>query len=200
MVIDKLQGRRSLFADVTPCVLYGISDRLSLFLYDSIATKFRICDCISRGPEDAFIQCEYAFVYQERQFDFRKLTVVGALVLPTGSSKKFPATGFGSPSVFLGLTASHRGVEWYLFGSPGVLLTTLHKGTESLETGFFIRLGLQGILPTFQKSLFLWGWLSSSAYTNNIILCKDANNSIQDHTYYLLAHLYGFRRSVISCK
>ena len=83
-------------------------------------------------------------------------TVVGALVLPFGSFRKLPPTGFGSPSIFLGLTASHNAIEWYLFGSPGVLITTPHHGTK-FGNLFFYQTGFGRNITYVPKELiFMW--------------------------------------------
>ena len=169
--VDYLRGRHVLFADVTPLGLYGITNNLSVFAYLPIATKFRICNQQSKGLEDAFLQLEYAFFNQDRPRYLRQATVVGALVVPSGSSKKCPPTGFGSPSVFLGVTASHNGVDWYLFGSPGVLVTTKHHGTK-FGNWFFYYAGIGKNIMYVPKELIFMYMVEFLASTDNEIDSK----------------------------
>ena len=129
LTVDRIKGKHKRYSEVIPAVLYGISDSFSLFVYQPIAHFSRCCNR-SSGLEDAFIQLEYAFYNYVQPNYFIQATVVGSLVLPIGSSKKQPPTGFGSPSFFLGGTCSYNATDWYIFGSAGTLLTTAHHGTK----------------------------------------------------------------------
>ncbi len=155
VVIDYIKGRRKHFNDFIPTILYGITNNLSLFAYQPFA-NFKI-DCQrSSGPEDMFVQFEYAFHTKIEPRYFTQATVVGALILPVGSYKKQPETGFGSPSVFLGLTASYNGVDWYAFACPGALLPTSHHGTK-FGNIFFYECGFgHNITYIPQKMIFMW--------------------------------------------
>lgn len=156
LTIDDIQGKRKCFVDFTPTFLYGISNNLSVFAYLPIASRFRTDGRCSAGFEDMVVQFEYAYHNKNTPRYLNQATVVGALVLPFGSFRKLPPTGFGSPSIFLGLTASHNAIEWYLFGSPGVLITTPHHGTK-FGNLFFYQTGFGRNITYVPKELiFMW--------------------------------------------
>jgi hypothetical protein len=101
-----------------------------LFFIAPVTPKYQIEKCRSSGMEDVFVQGEYALAYRERERSTGMLTLVSALYFPTGSAKKNPHTGAGSPSFFIGGTASYTSVEWYGVVSPCILLTTPSMGTK----------------------------------------------------------------------
>lgn len=131
LYIDWHKGKNQTFIDILPGVLYGVNDRFSLFFITPITPKYQVNSYRSSGFEDFFIQGEYAALYKEKEQSTSMITIIGSLYLPTGSTKKNPATGFGSPSFFIGATASYLSVEWYAVVAPCALFTTSNSGTKS---------------------------------------------------------------------
>jgi hypothetical protein len=128
--IDYLKGTRGSFTEVVPQLYYGITDNLSLGIGVPIAAKFKLNGRSSSGFEDLIVQLEYAFYNNDHPTHGTQLTFVTDVTFPTGSTKKTPVTGLGSPSFFLGLTASYMSTKWYLFASPGYIITTPHNNTH----------------------------------------------------------------------
>lgn len=129
-IVDQLNGCHTEFTEIVPRFLYGLRDDLSLYLVFPVAIKFAACNARSSGLQDMRIQLEYAFFDKKYDTGLSRATVVGAMFFPTGSTSKIPATGFGSPSFFGGFTLAHFGIDWYLYTSHGVLLTTKRDGTR----------------------------------------------------------------------
>lgn len=128
--VDWHKGKNQTFIDVLPGILYGVNDRFSLFFIVPFTPKYQMNTQRSSGMEDIFVQGEYAAFYRDTERSTDMVTLVGALYFPTGSSKKNPPIGSGSPSFFVGATASHMSVDWYVIVSPCALITTPHLGTK----------------------------------------------------------------------
>ena len=130
LFVDCLGGTRQHIADVVPALLYGLADDVSVFFNAPIAASYKQNKDHSSGWEDLFVQLEYAFYTKSTSHFTDQATVVTTLTFPTGSTKKQPPTGFGSPSVFLGTTFNRTFTEWFGFTSYGVVLTTSDKKTK----------------------------------------------------------------------
>jgi hypothetical protein len=126
--IDVIGGSKKRYADVLPTVLYGVSDTFSVLATVPVALTYKEGGRHSSGVEDCFIQAEYAFYNKDKKTYAHQMTAVGNIILPTGSYKKYPPTGFGSPSFSLGITASHMSIDWFVFAVLGAVLTTRHQG------------------------------------------------------------------------
>lgn len=127
---DGFAGVNKHFIDVIPSILYGITSSLSIFINAPYAASYEVGPQKSSGFEDAFAQLEYAFYNNSTKSYADEATVVANMTVPTGSIQKNPATGIGSPSYFVGTTFNRTYVDWFLFGSPGVILTTAKNGTK----------------------------------------------------------------------
>lgn len=121
---QSLIGKSQSFTQVIPNLLYGMRDDFSLLLEMPIAAKFKFGNCSSSGLQDVSLQLEYAFHYKEYLTATNQVTAVGAITFPTGKLGVVPPVGNGSLGFFLGVTASHIGVDWYLFTSEGIALST----------------------------------------------------------------------------
>ena len=154
--IDYLKGKNQTFAEVIPSFLYGINDNLALFIAAPIATKFNVNKHCSSGLEDMYVLLEYAFHNKETLRYNNQATVLASVSLPTGSTKKNPSTGLGSPSFFLGTTQSHLGIDWYIFASQGILLTTSHHNTK-VGNEFFMNLVSAKIYAILLSAIFFRG-------------------------------------------
>lgn len=158
---DDLKGHKKNFSEMIPSILYGITDKSSIFVVFPAALSFRLNNQKSRGPEDFFAQLEYVVWSKETKITVDQITLVHNITFPTGSPYKIPPTGFGAPSFFLGFTASHTATDWYYFGSAGSILTTSHRSTKFGKQVLY-QLGLS-------KNI----WYESNKYTFNWIIELD---------------------------
>jgi hypothetical protein len=124
------RGKDKKLVEIVPGILYGVSDNFSIFLNVPFAAKNKIATKSSAGIEDIFVQAEYAFFNKDEYAYSLQNAIIGALYLPTGSTKKNPVTGTGSPAFLLGNILSYTSVDWYWFISPIAFLTTSHHGTQ----------------------------------------------------------------------
>lgn len=130
LYMDIHQGINRTFIDILPGLLYGVTDRLSLYFNIPFTPRYQTNCHRSSGMEDVFVQAEYAAFDYDTPCSTSMVTLVGALYFPTGSIKKNPPTGFGAPSFFIGATASYLSVDWYFIVSPAVWLTTSNGDTK----------------------------------------------------------------------
>lgn len=127
---DAVIGNHSYSTDVIPSLLYGIRNDLSIFFNVPFSPRNKDEHDHSSGLEDIFFQLEYA-LYTWNTIDAVNLaTIVANVTFPTGSSTKDPPTGFGSSSFFIGATFNHTRADWFVFTSPGAILTTSKHGTK----------------------------------------------------------------------
>lgn len=129
-MVNYLKGCDRKFVEVIPSVLYGACENCAVYLNVPIAAKFKENNFCSSGIEDIFVQFEYAYHNKETLRYLNQASIFTSISLPTGSWKKNPSTGLGSPSFFLGTTASHLGIDWYFFASSGVLLPTKYHNNK----------------------------------------------------------------------
>lgn len=127
---DNFAGVNKHFMDLIPSVLYGITDKLSIFISTPYAASYEVGQKKSTGFEDVSAQLEYAFYSKSISNFTDQATVVANVTAPTGSIQKNPSTGVGSPSFFLGTTFNRTYVDWFVFGSPGAVLTTAKDSTK----------------------------------------------------------------------
>lgn len=127
---DNYVGVDKHFANVTPQVIYGLTDQLSLFVTAPYAASYKTGPEQSAGFEDATAQLEYVFHSGSTARFVDQATVVANITAPTGDAQKKPPTGVGSPSFLLATTWNFTSVNWLFFDSPGVVLTTDNNGTQ----------------------------------------------------------------------
>jgi len=172
--IDYHFGKGDDYVDILPGVLYGVSDRFSLFLNVPVTPLYHSGCNRSSGIEDIFIQGEYAAYYKDKPRTTTMVTLVGALYMPTGSATKKPHTGAGAPSFYLGTTISYLSVDWYFFAAPGAFLNTASLGTH-FGNSFLYQGGLGHIIASkadtyiFTGILELFGILSGKDRINGVI-------------------------------
>lgn len=114
--------------DLLPFIVYGVTDNFSINLNFPMAVKLSQGDTQSSGLEDWSAQFEYAFYHENTMIYTDQATVVANITFPTGSAQKQPNTGFGAPSFMLATTFNHTTASWFMFTSPGVILTTQDDG------------------------------------------------------------------------
>lgn len=152
---DYLNGKRTEYTEIIPNMLYGINDVTSIYINMPIAISFKSNGQHSSGMEDIFAQAEYA-VYNKTALKYsNQMTLVSKVTIPTGSLSKQPATGYGSPSIFLGATFSHLAVHWYYFGSAGCTITFPRHNIQA-GNQFFYQAGIGRTLFNLPGWLFAW--------------------------------------------
>lgn len=125
--------------------LYGFTDTFSVYISPTPVKYKNVVDLrtyCSHGIADLPVQFEYA--YWTKQFSTGSLqaTAIATLFLPTGSIKKLPFTGYGSPSFYLGGTLSYTGTDWYSFVDLIGWLTTKNKCKEKFANTLFYEAGI----------------------------------------------------------
>lgn len=138
-MITDFAGRHQYLVTLTPTLLYGFTDELSLYLQVPIASRYKVEDHHSSGVGDVLIQLEYAFYTKAYTTYYDQATIVVNVTLPTGSSRKTPPTGLGVNSFFLGGTWSRMEIDWFYFVSPAGIITAsshhVEPGGEFLYQG-----------------------------------------------------------------
>lgn len=152
---DDYGGINKHYIDVIPSVLYGITSSLSIFINVPYAASYQMGQQKSTGFEDAFAQLEYAFYNNSTKSYVDQATVVVNMTVPTGSIQKNPATGVGSISYFVGTTFNRTYVNWFLFGSPGAILTTAKNGTK-FGNSYFYQFGFGRNIMDINGWLLAW--------------------------------------------
>ena len=151
-----IEGNDQKYTILSPDYVYGITDELA-FLFD-MHIDIHAQDGMHRssGLEDTLLQLEYSYYYKAAPTYFDSNTIVGGVVLPTGSSDKNPPTGFGAAAFLLGTTFSRTYINWYLFTSEGMLLTTANNKIR-FGNQFYYQAGIgRNILAKTDKYLFMW--------------------------------------------
>ncbi|MGC2310979.1 MAG: hypothetical protein WA432_05155 [Candidatus Babeliaceae bacterium] len=154
---SSLRGKNKEVTSILSSVLYGISDTLSLLINIPVLTKNRLGQCCSSGISDIFVQMEYAFYNKDATTYANQATIVGNMSFPTGSATKNPPTGLGSPSFFIGCTASHLAVDWYFHGSAGAILTTPYHH-EKIGNTFLYQAGF-GKNISYSPDRYIFSWM-----------------------------------------
>ena len=176
------RGHHQKFVGIIPGILYGINDDLSIFLNFPVVAYNKINNHHAAGISDIFAQLEYAVYNKDSVTSVDQITLVGNLTVPTGSTHTNPQIGLGSPSVFLGITASHLSIDWYVFTSYGALLTTKHNDSKFGDQ-FFYQGGFGRNIVHMEDWIFMWmaeldGFYSQHNRRNTIIDQQSGSNII----------------------
>jgi hypothetical protein len=125
---DQLKGHKRNFIEVAPSILYGITDKLSLFVELPIAVKFRQDGLKSHGVESLTTQFEGVIYAQETVAKVNEITVIGNIDIPIQARNAAQPINFKAPNFFLATTLSHTQTDWYCFAALGGIITTFYKG------------------------------------------------------------------------
>lgn len=123
-------GNNKKYIDVFPALVYGVTDRLTVYASVPFVPKYQECNRKSSGIADIFLQAEYLYYTKETDDDALWATVAAALVIPTGSANKCIPTGAGGSSFFLGTTLMYWSAQWYWVIAPFTYLTTQNSRTK----------------------------------------------------------------------
>lgn len=179
---DEFRGKNRIVIDLIPSVLFGITDNLSIFFNFPFTPIMQDGDFTSSGLEDFFVQGEYAFYNKSTTTYVDQATIVANITVPTGSSKKNPPTGFGSPSLFLGATYYRTWVDWFVFTGPGAILTSSNHGTKFGDQ-FLYQFGLGRNIPSPKGWIYAWmvevdGQYNKKSRIDGIIENNSGGNAI----------------------
>lgn len=152
---DEFIGNKRVVTDLIPSVLFGVTDEFSLLFNFPVAPVMKDgCDK-SSGLQDFFVQAEYAFYTKKTHCYADQATILANITVPTGSARKQPPTGFGSPSCFLGTTYVHMLVDWLAFLGEGAILTTTDRGTR-IGNQFLYQCGFGRNIPSPEGWIYAW--------------------------------------------
>jgi hypothetical protein len=207
-VIDKNQIQTFLFADdfigvkkhaadLTPSLLYGITNDLSVFFQFPTAISFRDGMTRSSGFEDMSLQLEYAYINNKKSTYVDQATLIANVSLPTGSAKKQPNTGLGSPAFLLGGTFSRMYSDWFAFTSPGVILTTSHHRTK-FGNQFLYQAGFgRNILSITSEWILAWMIEATGQYTQKDKIMGVTEQNSGGNVIYVTPSLWISSRHII---
>lgn len=152
---DDFIGKNKITTDLIPSVLFGITENWSISFNFPFTPILEDGRNKSDGLEDFFVQLEYAFYNKSTLTYVDQATIVANITAPTGSIKKKPPTGFGSPSFFLGATYYHVLVDYFVFTAPGAILTTSEHRTK-IGDQFLYQFGFGRNIPSPEGWIYAW--------------------------------------------
>lgn len=144
---DDFEGKDKAASTLLPSLVYGITNDSSIAFYFPFTPTMKDGCQKSSGLGDFYVQYEYAFYNKSTSTYTDQATLVANVTFPTGSSRKNPPTGFGSPSLFIGATYYHTLAKWFIFTAPAALLTSSHHRTK-FGNQFLYQFGLGFNIPS----------------------------------------------------
>ncbi len=157
MLADYFKSSGQYTTDIVPNIIYATSDTSSIYLAIPYAPKYKQDTYSSRGIEDIILQYEYAFYTNQNKCFTDQATVVMNVSIPTGSASKHPSLGFGSPACFLGTTFLRTYIDWVLFTSHGITLTSSDNDTK-LGNVCLYQFGI-GRNIAYQTNQWIFNWV-----------------------------------------
>lgn len=166
---DDYSGVNEHYIDLVPAILYGITNNLSIFINAPYAPSYKMGQHESSGFEDAFAQLEYAFYNKSSSSYVDQATIVANVSAPTGSAQKKPPTGVGALSYFLGATYNRTSVDWFIFGSPGAVITSVNNGTK-FGNSYLYQFGFGRNIANINGWLLAWMTEIDGTYSQRNII------------------------------
>lgn len=193
---DDFNGKEKVTIDLIPSVLFGITDNWSISFNFPFTTYFKDDGLYSNGPEDFFVQLEYAFYNKKNSIYVDQATILGNITFPTGSVKRTPPTGFGAPSVFLGVTYYRTMVDWFFFTNQGGVLTTSDHKTK-IGDQFLYQFGVGRNIPSPEGWIYAWIIEVDGQYNkkNRIVGRLDHNSG--GNTVYITPSLWVSSKDIL---
>lgn len=175
--VDEFSGPTRRIIDVIPGFLFGVNERLSVYFNFPVTPEFMDGCNKSAGFEDFLVQLEYAIYDKTTTCYSDQVTLVGNVTVPTGSIKKNPPTGFGSPSFFIGGTYYRTTIDWIFFTAQGAIITTSDHRTK-IGDQFLYQWGFTRRVTSPEGWIFAWMLeLDGQYYRKNRIHGKIDHNS-----------------------
>jgi hypothetical protein len=195
---DYIKGNNQIASDVVPYFIYGITDNLTFFMSQGVATKYQQETRHSAGVEDTSLQLEYAVYGHKTKRYEDQATVLVDINLPTGSHTKQPPTGAGTPSYFIGGTYSRTYNDWYAFAAPGVIMAESINGSR-LGNQYLYQAGLARNVYTIEKKLIILGMVElDGQYSAKSTMRNHTNPNSGGNIIYLTPSIFvGLKQLVI---
>lgn len=181
---DQFRGKNRITTDMIPGILFGVTNKWSIFFNFPFTPLMEDGDHKSSGFEDFFVQLEYAFYEKSTTTYVDQATILANITFPTGSSKKNPPTGFGGPTFFLGATYYHVLVDWFFFTAPGAVLTTSDHGTKFGDQ-FLYQFGLGRNIPSPEGWIYAWMVEVDGQYNKKNRIKGHLDNNTGGNTIYV---------------
>ncbi len=161
--------------DVTPSLLYGVTDSASLMFTLPFALSYENGNQNLSGIGDLALDLEYAFYNHGSAHYSDQATLIFSPTFPisnldetskklnpnarvSGFSRKNAPSSFNAMTYFLGATYSRTTTDWYGFMSPGVLLIS-QKDSLQQGTQYYYNLGLGHLIKSKAKKYICMGLL-----------------------------------------
>lgn len=189
LFVDTLVGRKKMLIDVIPSVLFGVTDNFSVFFNAPFTPQVREGNHHSSGLLDFFIQLEYAFYNNSTYTYSDEATLVGNVTAPTGSINVNPPTGFGGPSLFLGMTFMRTWVHWFAFTAQGAVLTTSNLGFKPGEQ-FLYQFGFGRNFPSPEDHIYAWMIEVDGQYNKKSYFRREWDGSSGGNTVWITPSLW----------
>ena|SRR3990167_373925 len=164
-------GKNTHLVELAPAFLYGITNWLSLYVIIPFFTPYKINGVTSSGLSNIIIQMEYAFIQQISDTAINEATIVINVSPPSAHLKTSfdlcctPTTLANSASFFLGATASHTSLDWYIYGSAGVTISVTKECTH-YGNSWLYEAGIGHYLASVHKQYTLAGILEFNGVYN----------------------------------
>lgn len=181
---------------ITPFLVYGIQDYLSVLFAVPFAARFQVNGIQSTGVADAFVQFEWQYYNKEAVTYTNQATLVASAIFPTGTAPspdseiQVPATGLGATSFLLGGTAEHTGIRWYAFGSLFGLVSTHQRNKSKQGNIFFYQAGVGHNIGNPGGTLLNWMVEFNGYYTKKDIIKGTLDPNSGGHTFFIGPSLY----------
>lgn len=175
--VDEFEGKNKAIVELIPGILFGITNDCSLFFNFPVAPEIKEGCQKSAGLEDFFAQVEYAFYNKSTAIYADQATILGNISFPTGSIRKNPPTGFGSPTFFIGGTYTRTMVDWFLFTAHGAIVTTPNHRVK-IGDQILYQFGFGRNIPSPPKWIYAWMIEVDGQYNkrNRFHGCLDRNS------------------------
>lgn len=186
---DDFKGKDKVFIDLIPSILIGVTDKFSIFLNFPFTPEFKDGNHKSSGLLDFFIQGEYAFYNKATSFYTDQATFVGNITAPTGSIKKNPPTGAGSPTLFLGWTYTRMMVNWFAFTAQGAVITTSNHKAK-IGDQFLYQFGFGRNFPSRTGWIYAWMIELDGQYNEKNIINGRIDSNSGGNTIFVTPSLW----------
>lgn len=180
--------------DVTPSLLYGITDSASLLLTLPVALSYKNDNQNLSGISDFSLDLEYAFYNHNSSKYSDQATIIFSPTFPinnlnafskslnpdkrvSGFSKKNSPSSFNAMTYFIGATYSRTLIDWYSFIAPGALFFSKQDSIQE-GTQYYYNLGIGRNIKSVERKYILSGLLEfNGEYSDKT---KFASNVVPD--------------------
>jgi hypothetical protein len=180
----QIGGKHRNLTEIVPSMLYGIRDDLSIFIAAPFTPTSKDGRHHAAGMNDLYAQLEYELIGKSTPTTYTQMTLIGALSIPTGSNKKTPPTGFGSPSFFLGFTLSYTTQWWSIWIQGASILTIPHHRTK-FGNEFLYQSGIEWCFATRPGWIFALQVEGFGLYEQKEKVCGINNSNSGGNVFWI---------------